>query len=396
VRSELVGTKYSGVFSVIVDDRPVLLLLLGSLNVLYRSLNWQNVTASPPTSMNATESFKVLERDTYASAWLSVGMIGNNLTALYIDPATESAAVGFFSLIWASPTELALQQRRSSVSLGEDWDVHFHPWQDYSRVIVSPETENILVVSVESQTSDELHNTALVLRVCVCYNKGTVCSAITLSEMSVSSNPSFISAAYMQQAAGQELWAISVNGKTHEAIFAHGTLILTRMFATDLENKHFVKVEHLFYCFIVSDSGDAVQPSVLTYLPHFKSWRSVTHSSLPSVYDVVIVQSADDQNASDTTYVSTQESDNLKQYMSSSNVSVSEYDSKSSSVIQKVLQLKLRWASYIVQQAGSASQPLYERTAEATSGDEETQLLVSPHVVIPEHSFRSHCSQVTQ
>jgi hypothetical protein len=387
VRSELVGTKYSGALSAIVDDRPVLLLLLGSLNVLYKSLNWQNVTASPLTSMNETETFKVLESDTYASAWLSVAMLGNNLTALYIDSATESAALGFFSLVWASPTELALKQRHSSVSLAADWSVHFHPWQDYSRVIVSAETENILVVSVESQTSDELRNTALVLRVCVCYNKGTVCSAITLSEMSVSSNPSFISAAYMQQAAGQELWAISVNGKTHEAIFSHDTLILTRMFATDLENKHFVKVEHLFYCFVVSDSGDAVQPSVLTYLPNFKSWRSVTHSSLPSVYAVVIVPSAGAQNASDTTYASTQESDNLKQYMSSSNVSVSEYDSKSSSVIQKVLQLKLRWASYIVQQAGSAAQPVYERTAEATSGDEATQLLVSPHVVNPRAQF---------
>jgi hypothetical protein len=40
----------------------------------------------------------------------------------------------------------------------------------------------------------------------------------------------------------------------------------------------------------VSESGDAVQPSVLTYLPHFTRWRSDTHSSLPAVYAVVVIQ----------------------------------------------------------------------------------------------------------
>ena len=42
---------------------------------------------------------------------------------------------------------------------------------------------------------------------------------------------------------------------------------MVRVYATDLEHKHFVKVDHLFYCFVVSESGDGVQSSVLTYLP---------------------------------------------------------------------------------------------------------------------------------
>jgi len=410
------ASKYSGAFSVVIDDRPVLVFLLGSLNVFYRSLHWQNMSqhmigstlASVTESFNTTESFEVLGSDTFASAWVSVAVLDNNLTALYIDTATSSVAVGFFRLIWASPTELALQERSMPVSLGQNWDVHMHAWQDYARIVVSRHTENTLVVSVEIQTSEELRATALMLRVCVCaQNRDSVCSVIILSEMSVSIDASFISAAYLQQAAGEELWAVSVNGKTHKAVFAQDTLMLARVLATDLENKHFVKVDHLFYCFVVSDSGDAVQPSVLTYLPHFKSWRSSTHSSLPAVYAVVIVPLGVSQNASDLSsdqsytsdqssdlssdpsYASDQYSDKLELNMSSSNSSVAEpesettRESEATGVLKKILRLQLRWASYSVPAFGHAAQPLSERTAEAASGDELTQLLVSPHVINP-------------
>jgi hypothetical protein len=128
--------------------------------------------------------------------------------------------------------------------------------------------------------------------------RGTVCSIVTLSDMSGLSNASFIFAAYMQQAAGEELWAVSVQEKTHTAVFAQGTLLLVRVYATDLEHKHFVNVDHLFYYFVVSESDAAVQPSVLTYIPHFRSWRSATHSSLPSVSAVVVIPSGGTQRAS--------------------------------------------------------------------------------------------------
>ncbi len=217
-------------------------------------------------------------------------MLDNNLTALCIDTVTASAAIGFFRLVKSSPTELALQECGTSVSLNANWNVHMHEWQDYSRVVVSTQTENILVASVELQTSDELRATSLMLRVCVCtQNKNSVCSEIVLSEMSLSSTASFISAAYIQQAAGEELWVVSVSGKPHKAILVQSTLILAQVLGTDLEHKHFVKVDHLFYCFVVSDSDDTVQPSVLTYIPHFKSWRTSTHASLPAVYSVVLI-----------------------------------------------------------------------------------------------------------
>jgi hypothetical protein len=131
-----------------------------------------------------------------------------------------------------------------------------NPWQDYSRVIVSRETVNVLVVSVEIQTSDELRLTVLMLMLCVCVcspESAAICSKITLPDMSVRANASFISAAYMQQAGEEELWIVSVQGKTHTVVVALNTLVLHRVEATDLENRHFVKVGHLFYCFIASD-----------------------------------------------------------------------------------------------------------------------------------------------
>jgi hypothetical protein len=150
--------------------------------------------------VNSTESFEVLNSDTFASSWLSVAVLDNNLTALCIDTVTASAAIGFFRLVKSSPTELALQECGTSVSLNAYWNVHMHEWLDYSRVVVSAQTENILVASVELQTSDELRATSLMLRVCVCtQNKNSVCSEIVLSEMSVSSTANFISAAYIQQ-----------------------------------------------------------------------------------------------------------------------------------------------------------------------------------------------------
>ncbi len=104
---------------------------------------------------------------------------------------------------------------------------------------------------------------ALHLRVCVCtWTRACVCSDSRLEEMSVSATASFISAAYVQQASGEELWVISVSGKVHKAIFAKDTLRLDRTFATDLEHKHFVKVEHLFYCFMVSDADEPSSFSV--------------------------------------------------------------------------------------------------------------------------------------
>jgi hypothetical protein len=68
VQSELPATKYCGEFTADFDGRRVLVLLLGTLNVLYRSLHWQNITWSTLGSTNTTENSEVLESDTFALA----------------------------------------------------------------------------------------------------------------------------------------------------------------------------------------------------------------------------------------------------------------------------------------------------------------------------------------
>jgi hypothetical protein len=197
----------------------------------------------------------------------------------------------------------------------------------------------------------------------------------------------------VQQASGEELWVVSVSGKVHKAIFGKDTLRLERIFATDLEHKHFVKVEHLFYYFMVSDSDDAVQPSVLTYLPQFKTWRTATLASLPAVYAVVLVPS-DNSNASEASSVLEQDEQYVfpeNKNITLSNITFAQNHNMSSAFaaglpnkadsIQKRLILELRAANYRVPIFESTDQPLYERTAQATAGDELTQLIVSPHTI---------------
>jgi len=391
VRSAITASKFSAAFSATVADTPVLLLLLGTLNMFYKSLQWQNMTH---VQSNTTESYEVLNSDIFASSWITVAVLESNLTALYIDSASASVAVGFFQINQTPTREIELRERETAVLLNANWNVHVHEWQDYSRVLVSSQTENVLLAAVEVQTSEVLQATALHLRVCVCaWTRASVCSDIRLAEMSVSTTASFISAAYVQQASGEELWVVSVSGKVHKAIFGKDTLRLERIFATDLEHRHFVKVEHLFYCFMVSDLGDAVQPSVLTYLPQFKTWRTATLASLPAVYAVVLVPS-DNANASEASSVLEQDEQYVfleNKNMTLSNITFAQNHDTSGAFavgtrnkadsIQKRLILELRAANYRVPVFESTAQPLYERTAQATAGDELTQLIVSPHAI---------------
>jgi hypothetical protein len=380
VRSAIRASKFSAAFSAKVQDTSVLLMLLGSLNQFYKSLQWQNMTH---VQGNTTESYEVLNSDQFASTWITAAVIENNLTALYIDFTTSSVAVGFFQLQQTSLTEITLQERETAVFLSANWNVHVHEWQDYSRVLVSLQTENVLVATVEVQTSEILQATSLQLRVCVCsWTKASVCSDIGLQEMSVSATASFISAAYIQQASGEDLWVVSVSGKVHQAIFAQNTLILQRILATDLEHKHFVKVDHLFYCFTVSNSDDAVQPSVLTYLPHFKTWRTTTYASLSAVYAVVLLPLFYSQNATllannDNKTLFSAQDDNITTLLSNNGTTQSK-----DSLFEKKLLLELRMANYHVPSFENTAQPLYERTAQApTTGDELEQLIVSPHSI---------------
>ena len=338
--------------------------------------------SAPPTAIPRSQTDPSVDRfsvvggsDTVAASWVSVDIIDELITALHCKAAGSSLSVQFF-LLTLSPAlpspALALQKRAAAVSLGDDWNVaaDTNPWLDYARVVASRETDNVLVACVETQTSEELlsselQSSILVLRVCVGSPSGFACANVTIAE----NEPSFISAAFLQRrvvaAGSEELWAVSVHGKSHTAIFSQSqrTIALRREQVSDLENKHFVKVDHLFYCFVISGTvGSAgMSPSVLTYLPHFQRWRPTGDETLPSAYAVVVIPAA--VTATSTTIAYT--------------------EGTSSRFLQKTLRLQLRWASYRVSAAAHPAQPLFERVADSPPGNPATQLIVSQHVVNP-------------
>jgi hypothetical protein len=80
---------------------------------------------------------------------------------------------------------------------------------------------------------------------------------------------------------------------------------------------------------------------------------------------------------------------------SATNASVPDHDLPGTSVLNKVLRLQVHWGSYSVHAAGSPAQPLYERTADGTSGDALTQMFVSPHHFIKKFTcYKKRCKNV--
>jgi hypothetical protein len=120
---------------------------------------------------------------------------------------------------------------------------------------------------------------------------------------------------------------------------------------SQLQGQHFVKVDPLFYTFgAVAAGASSVQ--VLSYLEGFER----TLQSVPSVYAVVLVPaSIEDDVVEDT-----------GQYTPP----------------QSALNLSIHRASYHVHTANTSALFNYERTG-VVSGNESTQLLVSPHAFAP-------------
>jgi hypothetical protein len=132
----------------------------------------------------------------------------------------------------------------TSVSLGDEWE-NMSAWQEYSRVVVSTETNNILVALVEMAYSEEEQpKLMLFLRVCLCSKDVAKCSKLPLDSVPVMSTPSFISAAYVQQLLKVEMWVVGVYGQIFSVQNNRDTadIMLKHVVSTDIENQHFVKV----------------------------------------------------------------------------------------------------------------------------------------------------------
>ena len=368
VLSQLAGGKYGGAFSTVVHGRPVFLLLVRDFDIIFASLQCQNLT-------NSSSAQEVLDSSESASTWLCAAVSGENITALYVENERGSVGLTFARLLWVSDTELGMQAQGTQQSLGDDWMISLNPWQDFARVIISPETEYALMVWVERQMSDLLGD-ILVLRACVCAaTVPAICSSIVLAGVPVDSDPSFVSAAFLRDSGAQHEWAIGVRGRVHSATLSQESLKLQRVYTSVYtihslqQHRHFVKVQHLFYCFGISETEAAVQPSILAYLPRFQRWKSLSREELPAVYAVLVVPPASNSTLKNSEFTFTDDRPDV-------NIS-----SMQTSIVRKTLILKVWWASYKVTSMGDVAQPLYERVSDAPAGDDLTQILASPHKV---------------
>ena len=160
-------------------------------------------------------SFLVNTGDIPISSWLSVAVLADNITAVYWD--NNELRLGFYHLRWESyqSDTLVLDDQTTSVSLGDEWE-NLKAWKEYSRVIVSSETHNILVALVEEAYSEEqLPKKMLFLRVCICTRYVKRCEKLMLDSIAVLSVPSFISAAYVEQILEGEMWVVGILGQIY-------------------------------------------------------------------------------------------------------------------------------------------------------------------------------------
>jgi hypothetical protein len=155
VQTQLYVQKFWGSFVSLIQNSSILLLLVEDIRQPEKSLRWQYFDQK----FDEHHSFLVNTQDIPISSWLSVAVLAANITAVYWDD--NELRVGFYHLSWDSDN-LVLHNHipgnqsssSTSVSLGDEWE-NMSVWQEYSRVVVSDETNNILVVLVEKAYSEE-------------------------------------------------------------------------------------------------------------------------------------------------------------------------------------------------------------------------------------------------
>lgn len=383
------GLRYLAAFQSVVGGRRVLLVMLAQYDpfsgVLYwqnQSVSAQNVITSESTIASETGLFNVRYNDT-VSTWISVAAVDNSVMALCLaDIKTKTMAVRSYNLDWqtgdgASGT-LALQDYESELTLPGEWLINVDqedPWIRFCNLVAPRQASHFLVACVQI-TSER--STALTLRVCAGprtvseTSSMAICNDIAL-DLPVSDSPSLISAAFLRQVEQRSsthtslLWVVGVKGMTFSAVYSESTvdtpqLVLQRVSTSDLERKHFVKADHLFFTFRVAG---IFSPEVLTYLPDFERLKLEQKVHVPTAYAVVLVPRGLQESTTGSFYVD--EDQQLKS-------------------TQTTRFLTLRRASYIVHKQGEAALPVYERIAESAVGNETTELRMSAHKVSPSPS----------
>lgn len=307
-----------------------------------------------------------------SDAWVSVCVFGQQIAALCLNNDNQ-LEVNFFTI-----TESAQGvQLSTSVSSGmlvpvefkivEDMNVE-DAWMRYSRVVSSVQTDVVLTACVTLQqvpnTATEAGGSRLVLLVCAGAaadgRAGGECTDVELLQ-APDVGASFVSVAFLSSKKQEdteeteENWVVGVYGtifvvRSGRNVDGRLPLTLEMQTTTMLQNKHFVKVDPLFYTFGIGGSG-ASTIEVQSHLPGFE--RLFNNVNVSTAYAVVVVPA--------------------------SSTPLPDVVDDESTAPEPVLNLYVYRASYRTDAPGNYSVPVYERLGVSEPGDEFTQLLVSSH-----------------
>jgi hypothetical protein len=327
---------------------------------------------SSPTSTSPASD--VHNSSVLAQEWVSVAAQGENVTAMCLtNSESNTLSVRFYKLQWDNDTEiLALEaQSAGKLVIPGKWKVdqnQENPWIRFCTLATPREASHLLVACVQQIPNREL--TPFILRVCVGdrlapENSSMASCAEHDLPLPEGEMPSFISTSFLRQDKmnASLLWVVGVKGEiygvTSSTTSPTSTVSVYRLMKSDLQFKHFVRVDHMFVTFSVSI---ATAPSVLTYLPNFGRWNLKNIARVPTAYAVLLVPRE------------VTEMENVVTFMNSQNILETS---------QARRNITIRRASYIVQKNGEPALPVYERTGLAVVGNETTELRMSTHTVSP-------------
>jgi hypothetical protein len=374
------GIRFITAFTCVVGGQNFRIVLRAEATTFSGVLEWYSQhfntgydsTSSPMSTSSASD---VHNSSVLAKEWVSVAVEAENITALCLtNSESNTLSVRFYNLQWDNQSEiLALEAHKGGeLVIPGKWKISQNeedPWIRYCSLAAPRKASHLLVACVQKIPNREL--TPFILRVCVGDRmppENTSMASCTEHDLFLPDGemPTFISTSFLRQEKTNTslLWVVGVKGEIFgvesSTTFPTPTASVHRLLQSDLQFKHFVKVDHVFFTFSVNIAS---APSVLSYLPKFERWNLKNVARVPTAYAILLVP----REASET--------ENVVTFLNSQNVLETS---------QARRNITIRRASYIVQTNGEAALPVYERTGHAVVSDETTELRMSVHKVSPD------------
>ena len=156
-------------------------------------------------------------------------------------------------------------------------------WMRHCRVVHGKHAEHGFVACVHKTVDDS--NDVLKLYACLLIDASSACQQIVMTS-SVTVNPSLIPISFLRTVNNVEKWVMSCNNEIFVYEYAHtlpAAAVLKRVRQSDLTQKHFVRVQSLFYILSSSIPQHASKLGIMTYLPNFKRWTSCSNTQAQAI-----------------------------------------------------------------------------------------------------------------